>query len=148
MKLPPDVTRMVSEGRLVRRKRDTKWCRFMLKQAKTDLTWARRKVKAGDTIGAAADGWAAAASALQAVLNIADLAITSSPGHPDAMLDAYEALAGEGMERDVYSLRNLKGARNEAVYRGRAPRAGDVVAWLEDAERAISYAERVAIRAG
>lgn len=118
----------------------------MLRQVRTDLMWARRKLKSGDTIGAANDGWAAAANALQGVLNNADLAITSSPGHLDALLDAYEALAGEGMEKDVYSLRHLKGARNEAVYRGRSPRAGDVAAWLEDAEHAVAYAERVVNR--
>ena len=115
----------------------------MLEQARRDLTWARRKVEAEDTIGAASDGWAATSNALQAALNVVDLAITSLPGHLDALLDAYEVLAGEGMEKDVYSLRNLKGARNEAVYRGRSPRAADVAAWLEDAKRAVDYGERV-----
>ncbi len=143
MKLPPDLDRMVTDGRLVRRPRDRQWCRFMLEQARRDLTWARRKVEAGETIGAASDGWAATSNALQAALNVVDLAITSSPGHLDALLDAYEVLAGEGMEKDVYSLRNLKGARNEAVYRGRTPREADVAAWLADAERAVEYGERI-----
>ncbi len=57
------------------------------------MTWASRKVEAEDTIGAASDGWAATSNALQAALNVVDLAITSLPGHLDALLDAYEVPA-------------------------------------------------------